>query len=658
MANRLYQPPSDQIPGNNPQAWPAALNPVSPLGRNGSQPLSIPFWEGINLNYTVRSDSKFKPEDLQLLAAYPLARICIDNTKDVLGKIPWKIQPKVKFGESREAHSKRSQGDQTVLALSRFFEYPDGENNWSEWLRLINEDMLVLDAPAVQICRLRNKKVVKLRVLPGEDITRYVDDNGDMPQEGPAFAQLWQGIPRINLTADQLVYRPRNYFHRKGVIASYLFGYGPTEAMALHIQIGIQRLLFVLAYYTQGSIPDFIHVIPGGADNKEVKTAFEYTNSVLKGQLDKRRGYIPIQGFTPDGKDQFLFPKEKLLADAFDDLHIRYLCYGYGCSPQRLLRMLNRATGEANQDAAEDEGVDPFRQFDQDFVNYIIQRRMGFPDYEMVLSSKHDTDAVNQATADASDVGSALIRINEIRERRGLDPDPNPLANQLLMKTVNGLVALGTPPPVPGGGGGPEPTAGAPKPKPAAASGKSLWEETMQKGIESLAVRAKSAAFGVLTKYSEEQPRVPAGGAGGGEFASPGATGGKQRSEKALRALKNFVPTTKADHAKAELQEQRLARGLGLERTGDNQPFDLVGNKVAVELKTLISNTNDKITMRKDALQRKVEAAKSMKAKMYTVVADARAGSTKYFVREGVGSFRLSSMTQTTLNELKLILKK
>ena len=125
---------------------------------------------------------------------------------------------------------------------------------------------------------------------------------------------------------------------------------------------------------------------------------------------------------------------------------------------------------------------------------------------------------------------------------------------------------------------------------------------------------------------------------------------GGEDSTKAEIARKNYVPANGKEQRIADEAEKELAKGLGLDRTPDNSPFDLKTGKVAVEVKTLISNKNDKITMSKDARARKLtEAAGPPKLRTYTVVADKRTpGATKYYYSGGVGSFRLGSMQQAS----------
>lgn len=111
---------------------------------------------------------------------------------------------------------------------------------------------------------------------------------------------------------------------------------------------------------------------------------------------------------------------------------------------------------------------------------------------------------------------------------------------------------------------------------------------------------------------------------------------------------------TKAEQDVAEQTEHELSQALGMKKSPDNTPFDLTTKTVGVEVKTLTTGTNDKITMKGEAIARKDAGVKAMKLKRtYTVVVDKRpagvgtsTGQTRYFVREGYGSFRVGSMTE------------
>jgi HK97 family phage portal protein len=107
----------------------------------------------------------------------------------------------------------------------------------------------------------------------------------------------------------------------------------------------------------------------------------------------------------------------------------------------------------------------------------------------------------------------------------------------------------------------------------------------------------------------------------------------------------------------AEKSEMKVAKALGIPRTKDNSPFDLRNDDVGIEVKTMVEGTNDKVTMSKAALGRKLAEAQAEGLKTFTVVADARKGTTKYYVSSKLGSIRLGSMTPATLAEIKDVVR-
>lgn len=428
LRTNLYRPPEHRIAGVDESNWPSALQPVAPIAPPGSAPLGFNFLTGQNLIYTPRSDAEYKAPDLKRLASYPLARICIENVKDQICSIPWKIQAKRLRGETNQDRERRQQQDENIPYLTRFFEYPNPEHDWTEWLRPLLEDMLVLDAPTIYLRRNNQDQICELRVLPGDSIVRYIDDNGFTPQSpSVAYAQLWDeansgtGIPRVEFTADQLVYKPRNIV-RGNTNSSQLYGCSPTEQLASEIKIGTERLKYVLAYYMNGSTPGLVHIVPNGTPADKIREAMEWMNSELAGNLASRRQWRMMQGFTDDGRDNIIQLQEPILADAFDEIHIRKICFGYGTSPQRLLRMMNKATASENQDAAEEEGLKPWLSWLAGVMNYLIQRKFGYEGYEMTFSSIRIADELRQRQADEIDIKNGIRTINEVRAERGYDP--------------------------------------------------------------------------------------------------------------------------------------------------------------------------------------------------------------------------------------------
>lgn len=427
------------IRGVETSSWFGPLQPVSPIAPKGTEPRLNQYQPGQNLTYTPRADQFYSAEDLRNLAAYPLARMCIENVKDMICRMPITARLKRETGESGADHKKRTAKDRTLPMLQEMIDQPNPEQSREDFVRDVLDDMLVGDWASVLIKPPKKKgKPPELRAIDGAMITRYIDEQGFTPAPpDPAYAQLWYGIPMVDLTTDQLVYAMRNR-KRNG-----LYGYSPTEQGADELKIGIQRLNFVLQFYTAGTIPDALQIVPMGVNPDNIKESQEWLDSTLAGQLAKRRGMRLVQGFTIDGKDQVIFPKDKALADQFDDLHIRRVCFLYGTSPQRLLKTLNRASAGANQEAAEEEGTMPWIDWiTHRIYNWIFQRVMGFPNCEVTIDTDVENDAVKVAEADKSDVSCGILTINQARENRGLDPHQAPEASEPLVITATGPVPL------------------------------------------------------------------------------------------------------------------------------------------------------------------------------------------------------------------------
>lgn len=428
------------VVGASTQTWPSALQPVQPIAPKGSKPLAFSYWQGVNQSITPRLDAPLSFAELRDLAGYPLARICIENVKDVICSMKWKIQLKRTQGESTKDWKARQQKDKIGPQLTTFFERPDGEHQWSDWIRPILEDMMVIDAPSVLVERTIAGKVALLRWTDGADILKLIDDRGFTPAEGWAYTQLWEGIPRIGLSRRDLIYHPSNIVPRNNV-ASKLYGMSITEQVAPEIRIGQERLRFVLAYYTEGSVPGVIQVIPAGTSPDIIQEGQQWMNSELSGNLAKRRQYRYVPGYQsdPEKEDQIIQLKEPILADAFDEVHIRRIAFAYGSDSQRLLKAMNRASAEAGQDAAEKQGTMPRVAWLKSFMDGTLIEQFDISTHEWLPETDDELDAEKQAIVDKGNISIGLETIDERREARGLIPFGLPETSQPIIITATGV---------------------------------------------------------------------------------------------------------------------------------------------------------------------------------------------------------------------------
>lgn len=178
-----------------------------------------------------------------------------------------------------------------------------------------------------------------------------------------------------------------------------------------------------------------------------------------------------------------------------------------------------------------------------------------------------------------------------------------------------------------------------------------------------------------------------------GEFSKTPGT--KSTAEKSAATKKTPVkrqePTakTKSEIAKAshymvdakiqryaeEHNEKRFAKRIGGLSLDDNEPVDVVlpglgPREHGIELKTMVENKNNKITMKRSAMEAKAKWERKHKAKIHTVVLDDSAvfnangdgehdeSKRRIFYRRGYGSFRVGTMYEVKggMAELKQLL--
>ena len=161
------------------------------------------------------------------------------------------------------------------------------------------------------------------------------------------------------------------------------------------------------------------------------------------------------------------------------------------------------------------------------------------------------------------------------------------------------------------------------------------------------------AGSGRRNNFNPNQPREPSGSDRGGEFRS---TGGKptlriqKKKTRSELAKMSHRSHSKGSHEKAMKGEAMVFKIIGGEHLPDNEPMDIIvtvrGRTIGVEVKTVIHNKADKITVHPESRERKEKWLKKNKATGFTVIVDVRGKTPRVLARQGVGSFRLANMTE------------
>lgn len=424
--NAFYKPPPNQIRGvvDAPGAWWTAGQPIIPIAPSDTSPRGWQYLSEQNKIFTPRTTEFLTYDDLRRLATYPVAAIMITLHANAIAARQFRIRLRQLPGMNNKKREEAEKGDQKIQQLTNFFMNPNPDNTWREFVYMWMTETMITDAPAVFVRRNARRDIAELRLVDGTMIARYIDDNGWTPSsESPAYAQLWWGTPAWDLSRDQLLYRPKCPRVWK------LYGNSSTERSARLIELGYSRLELKMQWAQNGTIPDGLQIVPPDAPVELVERQQAWMNSMMTGNQQRRVQLRLIQGFSKDGKDQLLFPKEKMLMDPYDEYEIRMLAVNYDVPKQRFMQMMTRSTAESAQEAAEEEGYGPSYQYLRDSCNLLIQSPLYFnlPNYEFTFADEREHDIVKQAQADDYYIRNGVKTWTEVRDDLGLDARTNPM---------------------------------------------------------------------------------------------------------------------------------------------------------------------------------------------------------------------------------------
>jgi hypothetical protein len=363
------------------------------------------FPVGWNYIYTPRSYESIGFAELRALAEnHDITRLAIETRKDQIEQLSWSIR-------ARAAGSPRADAPRRIAALTEFWRHPDGENPFATWLREALEDVLVIDAPAFEIRRNRGGDIIGLDVVDGATIKVLIDDTGRRPQPpAPAYQQVIHGRPWRLLSADELLYVPRNRRPFKA------YGMSPVEQIVMTVNIALRRQVMQLQHFTEGNVPVGLLSAPEGWTVEQVRRFQEGFDAKLAGNAAERTKLI----WGPPGAKYQAF-KEAPYKDDFDEWLARVVCFAFSISPNAFIRQVQRTTADTLQEAALKEGLEPLKQWVKRLADGVMQRHMGHADLEFVWDEEEALDPQGQSQILDRYVRAGIYSLNEARAAIGLD---------------------------------------------------------------------------------------------------------------------------------------------------------------------------------------------------------------------------------------------
>lgn len=410
------------------------LAPVAPATVAGRQ------WDyapGFNLALEPRGGMSFATLR-QLADGWDLLRLVIETRKDQVARLAWSIQPR---GAAKARGA--SAPDARCAAIAAFFARPDGIHGWADWLRLLLEELFVIDAPALYCRRTRGGRLAALLPIDGATIKPVIDAWGRTPQADQvdgrivwptAYQQILKGVPAVDYSARDLLYRPRNPRVNRA------YGFSPVEQVVTTVNIALRRQLFLLEYFTEGNIPDSLIGVPEGWTPDQIASYQKYWDAYFSSESGRRRRAKFVPGAAAQS---FVQTKEPELKSAFDDWLARLVCFAFSVSPQALVSQMNRATAEVQKTLAEEEGLAPILAWVKALVDDVIASELDGADLEFTWTPTETIDPAAQETILSSYTSRGILTLNEARAALGREPLADPAADTAMALTGTGYVALG-----------------------------------------------------------------------------------------------------------------------------------------------------------------------------------------------------------------------
>jgi hypothetical protein len=389
------------ITGAGPESW---FGPQQPLVPQAPPEVKGRQWDypfGVNLNYVPRSDNLLSFGELRALSdALPLLRTVIETRKDQIAALNWTIRPRFSGGDAAGR----------CAALRAFLATPDRRHDFATWLRMLVEDMLVIDAATIYPRYARSGAVYSLDVIDGATIKPLIGEDGRSPASpDPAYQQVLHGVPAADFADDELLYLPRNLRSHR------LYGFSPVEQIALTINIALRREQATLDYYNTGSIPDSFATLPKDWTVDQIRQFQDYFDALMSGNLARRR----MVKFMP-AEFKLTETRQPPLKDLYDEWLARVICYAFSVPASAFVTQVNRATSQTLRTQAATEGLVPLKAWVKTALDRMIALCFRAPDLEFCWVGDDAIDPLEQAQTIAILVNAGVKTVAEARAELGL----------------------------------------------------------------------------------------------------------------------------------------------------------------------------------------------------------------------------------------------
>jgi predicted RNA-binding protein Jag len=199
------------VAGVKPDTWFGPGQPIEPTAQE-VEGRAFDYPVGFNYRITPRQEEAVSFETLRALSVnLPILASVIETRKDQMNKLPWGIVPNDMVMSNDEIEAKSDWLEQEIRETKQFFLFPDKENDYQTWSRMIFDDLFVIDAPTIYPRKNKGGGVYAFEPMDGALFKRVLNKDGRTPvADSVAYQQILHGLPAVDYSRDELIYKPRN----------------------------------------------------------------------------------------------------------------------------------------------------------------------------------------------------------------------------------------------------------------------------------------------------------------------------------------------------------------------------------------------------------------------------------------------------------------
>jgi hypothetical protein len=413
--------------------------PLHPLGQEPKmydRPWQWQYRVGQNMVITPRQEIPSTISSFQTLRAladnHDITRLCIEIRKEQLSGMRWDIVP-----EDQDTMVKDGSMDaKQINEIRNFWKKPDRIHSFYDWLGMVLEDILVIDAMTLYKHKTRGGQLWALEPIDGSTIKCLIDDTGHIPLSPlAAYQQILFGYPMggsepktLGFTIDDMVYKPKN------LRPFTPYGFPPTEMTLIKVNIALKRDVYFLDYYTKGNMPDGgLMESPENWTADQIQQFQEYWDGMVSGDSGKRAGNLR---WVPKGT--YHATKEFKFESAFDQWLALVVANAFGINPMHFIKATNRSVGDTQESIQNDIGLKPLQTFLKSIFTDIIQNDLGGKGLAFNWMDQKQEDQKITIEKNVAYVKAGIFGIDEVRAAEGRTA----LGIPNMVQTANGPVYL------------------------------------------------------------------------------------------------------------------------------------------------------------------------------------------------------------------------